>query len=100
MRVRILGSAAGGGFPQWNCQCVNCRRLRAGTLRAAPRTQASIAISADGARWCLINASPDLPRQVQSLPATALAAPARTGAIGAVMLTDAELDHKIGRAHV
>jgi len=96
VRVRILGSAAGGGFPQWNCQCVNCRRLRAGTLRAAPRTQASIAISADGARWCLINASPDLPRQLQSLPATALAAPARTGAIGAVMLTDAELDHTAG----
>ncbi|MBF6569177.1 MAG: pyrroloquinoline quinone biosynthesis protein PqqB [Candidatus Binataceae bacterium] len=96
MRVRILGSAAGGGFPQWNCQCVNCRRLRAGTLRAAARTQASIAISADGARWCLINASPDLPRQLQSLPAPALDAPARTGAIGAVMLTDAELDHTAG----
>jgi pyrroloquinoline quinone biosynthesis protein B len=96
VRVRILGSAAGGGFPQWNCACANCRGLRAGTIRAAPRTQASIAISADGARWCLINASPDLPRQLQSLPAAAVDAPARTGAIGAVMLTDAELDHTAG----
>lgn len=96
MRIRVLGSAAGGGFPQWNCNCDNCRGLRAGTLRATPRTQSSIAISADGARWCLINASPDLGRQIVSFASLAPPSGRRGTSIDAVLLTDAELDHVAG----
>jgi len=65
MRLRVLGAAAGGGFPQWNCHCANCARARAGDPLARPRTQASIAVSADGLRWVLFNASPDLPSQLR-----------------------------------
>jgi pyrroloquinoline quinone biosynthesis protein B len=96
VRIRVLGSAAGGGFPQWNCACDNCRGLRAGTLRAKPRTQSSIAVSADGARWCLINASPDLSRQIASFGALAPPSGRRGTPIDAVMLTDAEIDHVAG----
>ena len=96
MRIRILGSAAGGGFPQWNCNCDNCRRLRAGTLRAKARTQSSIAVSADGARWCLINASPDLGAQILSFSPLAPPGGRRGTSIDAVLLTDAELDHVAG----
>ncbi len=104
MRVRILGSAAGGGFPQWNCNCANCSGLRNGTLRGRARTQCSIAISADnartvsgdGARWMLLNASPDVRIQISSFPELLAKDRARGSAIGAVMLTDAELDHITG----
>lgn len=96
MRVRVLGSAAGGGFPQWNCNCDNCRSFRAGTLRAKPRTQSSIAISADGTRWCLINASPDLGRQIVSFSSFGPPGGRRGTPIDAVLLTDAELDHVAG----
>lgn len=97
MRVRILGSGAGGGFPQWNCQCENCVRMRRGEIRAIPRTQCSLAISADGRRWRLINASPDLPAHLRTLSATDLApAGSRTGALDAIILTDGELDHCAG----
>ena len=58
MRVRVLGAAAGGGFPQWNCGCGNCRGVREGTIKATPRSQDSLAVSADGDRWFLLNASP------------------------------------------
>src|SRR6516225_2193992 len=61
----VLGSAAGGGFPQWNCRCPTCRLAWAGDARVRPRTQASLAVSADGENWLLINASPDLPQQVR-----------------------------------
>ena len=60
MRITILGSAAGGGFPQWNCNCRNCDGVRKGTIRARPRTQSSIVVSADGVNWVLLNASPDI----------------------------------------
>ena len=66
MFVQILGSAAGGGFPQWNCNCVNCAGFREGTLRATARTQSSIAISDDGVNWVLCNTSPDIRAQLQS----------------------------------
>src|SRR5437667_208852 len=59
MHIRVLGSAAGGGFPQWNCNCRNCDGVRKGTIRARPRTQSSIAVSADGSDWTLFNAAPD-----------------------------------------
>ncbi len=65
MRVKVLGSAAGGGFPQWNCHCSGCRRARAGDPAVKPRTQASLAVTADGKRWVLLNASPDLPSQLR-----------------------------------
>jgi pyrroloquinoline quinone biosynthesis protein B len=93
VRVRILGSAAGGGFPQWNCNCANCRSVRGGALRGAARSQSSIAVSADGSRWCLINASPDLRSQILSFGALAPRAGVRDTAIDAILLTDAEIDH-------
>ena len=60
----VLGAAAGGGFPQWNCRCPVCRLAWAGDARVKPRTQASLAVSADGERWVLLNASPDLRAQI------------------------------------
>ncbi|HUO15982.1 MAG TPA: pyrroloquinoline quinone biosynthesis protein PqqB [Verrucomicrobiae bacterium] len=68
MRVKILGSAAGGGFPQWNCSCPNCSALRAGTFRGKARTQTEVAISEDGASWFLLGASPDLRAQIEATP--------------------------------
>ncbi|HZC46651.1 MAG TPA: pyrroloquinoline quinone biosynthesis protein PqqB [Candidatus Acidoferrum sp.] len=96
MRVHILGSAAGGGFPQWNCNCVNCAGLRSGALRAKARTQCSVAVSADATRWSLLNASPDLRSQISSLPDLSPKIGVRESAIDSVLLSDAELDHITG----
>jgi pyrroloquinoline quinone biosynthesis protein B len=96
VRVHILGSAAGGGFPQWNCNCINCNGVRTGSLRAKPRTQCSVAVSADGSRWTLLNASPDLRTQISSFPDLLPASGVRGSSIDAVLLTDAELDHITG----
>jgi pyrroloquinoline quinone biosynthesis protein B len=96
VRVHILGSAAGGGFPQWNCNCVNCAGLRTGSLRAKARTQCSAAVSADGSHWSLLNASPDLRAQVFSFPELLHTSLVRGSAIDAVLLSDAELDHITG----
>ena len=96
MKLVVLGSAAGGGFPQWNCNCRNCSGLRNGTLRATARTQSSIAVSGNGTDWVLINASPDILAQIRATPALQ---PARTGrdtGIAAVMLMDAQIDHVTG----
>jgi pyrroloquinoline quinone biosynthesis protein B len=93
--VRVLGSAAGGGFPQWNCACPGCRAVRDGSRPARPRTQSSIAVSADGREWFLFNASPDIRVQLESFPALRPAAD-RTVPLRAVLLTDAELDHTLG----
>ena len=69
MKIRVLGAAAGGGFPQWNCNCRNCAGLRNGTIRAVARTQSSIAVSdGDDTAWALINASPDILAQLQASP--------------------------------
>src|SRR5258708_20820952 len=65
LTVLVLGSAAGGGFPQWNCRCATCRLAWAGDACVRPRTQASLAVTADGENWLLINAAPDLPQQVR-----------------------------------
>src|SRR4029453_4297003 len=65
LTARVLGSAAGGGFPQGNCRCPTCRLAWAGDARVRPRTQASLAVTADGENWLLINASPDLPQQLR-----------------------------------
>jgi pyrroloquinoline quinone biosynthesis protein B len=97
VKIRVLGSAAGGGFPQWNCNCRNCAGLRAGTLRASPRTQSSIAVSDRAARdWVLINASPDILTQLRAHPVLARARAARDTAIAAIMLVDAQIDHTVG----
>lgn len=96
MKIRILGSAAGGGFPQWNCNCVNCAGLRSGTLKAAPRTQSSIAVSADGIDWVLVNASPDIRSQLLSAPDMQPARAARDSGVRAVLLMDAQIDHVTG----
>jgi pyrroloquinoline quinone biosynthesis protein B len=96
VRVHILGSAAGGGFPQWNCNCVNCRGLRTGSIRAKARTQCSVAVSTDGLRWSLLNASPDLRAQIFSFPELRPKGTVRESPIEAVLLSDAELDHITG----
>ena len=86
MHIQILGSAAGGGFPQWNCNCRNCRGVRAGSLRAQPRTQSSIAISDDGEQWILCNASPDIRAQIEAFPALQPARKLRDTAIAVFAL--------------
>lgn len=97
MRVHVLGSAAGGGFPQWNCNCPNCSALRAGSLPAKARSQCTVAVSADGLRWSLLNAGPDLRTQILSFPELMLSnRGARQSAIDTVLLSDAELDHVVG----
>ena len=97
MWVRVLGSAAGGGFPQWNCTCPSCRAVRDGSRPARPRTQSSIAASPDYRRWFLLNASPDIHAQIESCPALhPSGGPDRVAPLRAVLLTDAELDHTLG----
>ncbi|MBL8446337.1 MAG: pyrroloquinoline quinone biosynthesis protein PqqB [Zoogloeaceae bacterium] len=96
MKVRVLGSAAGGGFPQWNCNCPNCDGLRRGTLRATARTQSSIAVSGDEENWLLINASPDVLQQIQGFPALQPARALRDTGIRAILLIDAQIDHTTG----
>jgi pyrroloquinoline quinone biosynthesis protein B len=95
MWVRVLGSAAGGGFPQWNCACPPCRAVRDGSRPARPRTQSSVAVSADRRRWTLLNASPDVRAQLGSCPDLHPDG-AREAPLQAVLLTDAELDHTLG----
>jgi pyrroloquinoline quinone biosynthesis protein B len=93
--IRVLGSAAGGGFPQWNCDCPGCRAVRDGSRPCRPRTQSSVAVSADRHHWFLLNASPDVHAQIESFPALRPRA-GRTTPLQAVLLTDAELDHTLG----
>jgi pyrroloquinoline quinone biosynthesis protein B len=93
VRVRITGSAAGGGFPQWNCNCPVCAGAREG--RAKPRTQSSIVIRSGEDPWYLVNASPDLLRQLAELP-TDRSAGIRSNPIAGVVLTDGEIDHTAG----
>jgi pyrroloquinoline quinone biosynthesis protein B len=92
----VLGAAAGGGYPQWNCQCRVCRLAWAGDPRVKPRTQASLAVSPDGERWVLLNAAPDLRAQIQATPALQPRAPPRSSPIVAVVLTGAEVDQVAG----
>ena len=96
MKILVLGSAAGGGFPQWNCNCTNCDGLRKGTINAKARTQSSIAVSSNGTDWVLINASPDVLMQIRSNPALQPARAIRDSGIAAVMVMDAQIDHVTG----
>jgi pyrroloquinoline quinone biosynthesis protein B len=94
VRVRVLGSAAGGGYPQWNCQCAVCDAARAG-VRARPRSQSSLAIRGDDGPWFLVNASPDVRQQLATLEPRR-ADGVRAPPIAGVLLTDAEIDHTAG----
>lgn len=97
MRITVLGSAAGGGFPQWNCNCRNCAGVRSGSLHAKPRTQSSIFIRSDDAvDGVLFNASPDILEQIRSHPALQPARALRDTAIAGVVLMDGQIDHATG----
>jgi len=95
MRAIVIGSAAGGGFPQWNCGCAGCVAVREGREGWSPRTQDSLAVTADGARFALVNASPDILAQIKATPALWPKAPRHTP-IGAVVLTNGDMDHVLG----
>jgi pyrroloquinoline quinone biosynthesis protein B len=98
VRVRVLGSAAGGGSPQWNCHCEVCDAARAGRgdpPRARPRTQSSLAIRGDDGPWFLVNASPDLRQQIETIGPRRVDG-VRAPPIAGVLLTDAEIDHTAG----
>ncbi|WP_367849061.1 pyrroloquinoline quinone biosynthesis protein PqqB [Rhodoferax sp. WC2427] len=96
MRVHVLGSAAGGGFPQWNCNCPNCAAYRQGSPYHLARTQSSITVSADDSNWVLFNASPEILQQIRSFPALQPARQLRDTAIRAIFLMDAQIDHTTG----
>ena len=96
MKIRVLGAAAGGGYPQWNCNHPNSRRARLGDPQARPRTQSSLAVSADGARWVLFNASPDLRQQIGENDILHPKDGLRHSPINAVVLTNADVDHVAG----
>jgi len=96
MRIRILGSAAGGAFPQWNCSCRNCGRLRAGTFPGKSRTQTQVAISGDDRAWFLLNSSPDLRAQIEATPALHPRNNGRDSAVCGVLLTSGDIDQIAG----
>ena len=96
MRILVLGSAAGGGFPQWNCRCANCERARKGDRAAYPRTQSSLAVTADGKGWFLLNASPDVRAQIAANPPLHPRSGRRDSPIAGVVLTNGDVDHVAG----
>jgi len=96
MRIRVLGSAAGGGFPQWNCNCPNCDGVRKGTINAKRRTQSSIAVSSNNVDWLLFNTSPDILTQFQQFPESQPARSIRDTAFKSIVLLDAQIDHTTG----
>jgi pyrroloquinoline quinone biosynthesis protein B len=96
MQVKILGSAAGGAFPQWNCACPNCRSVRAGTFHGKPRSQTQVAITQDGRSWFLLGASPDLRAQIEATPELHPRDGVRQSPIAGVVLANADLDHVLG----
>jgi pyrroloquinoline quinone biosynthesis protein B len=100
LRVRVLGAAAGGGFPQWNANSEACRRARRGDPAARPATQASIAVSVDCSRWVLINASPDLRQQIESSPCLQPSEAVRSSPIKAVVITNGDVDAVAGLLHL
>lgn len=96
MQIEIMGSAAGGGFPQWNCGCRNCAALRAGTFSGSSRTQTQVAVSNDGQSWYLLNASPDLRLQIERTTVLQPRGYARGSPISGVVLTSADIDQVAG----
>ncbi len=95
MKIRVLGASAGGGFPQWNCNCGNCAGVRSGTVRARPRTQSSICVGGPD-DWVLINASPDILEQVRAFPGLQPGRQLRDTGIAGVVLVDGQIDHSTG----
>ncbi len=100
MRVVVLGSAAGGGVPQWNSNGEACRRVRAGDPTAQARTQASIAVAGEGPSWTVVNASPDLRQQIERTPELHPKIELRSTPIGAIVLTSGEVDCVAGLLHL
>src|SRR5580700_9819008 len=97
MQVRLLGTAAGGGFPQWNCNCGNCRSVRQDGSTLESRTQSCVAVSSDGRAWFLVNASPDILHQIQAFRALAPSENEIRGTgIEGILITNADLDHTLG----
>jgi len=96
MLVRVLGAAAGGAFPQWNCACQQCQRSRSGTFAGQPRTQAQVAVSEDGVAWTLLNASPDLRIQIEATPQLWPTGNSLHSPIQSVVITAAEADTVAG----
>ena len=96
MLVKILGSAAGGGFPQWNCACPNCRAQRAGTFHGKARTQTQLAISSDSRSWFLLGASPDLRAQIEATPELRPRDGIRQSPIAGTVVLNADIDHVLG----
>jgi len=95
MKIRVLGSAAGGGFPQWNCGCENCRAVRMASPAFRARTEESIVLSADSRSWFLVNAGPEVRRQLESFSAVHPRA-ARGSPVAGILLTNGDLDHTLG----
>lgn len=96
MHIRILGSAAGGGFPQWNCNCRQCHALRNGLIKAESRTQSSIAVSSNGQDWALFNASPDIRTQLEAFKSAHPSRAIRDSGIRSILLIDSQIDHTTG----
>lgn len=96
MKIHVLGSAAGGGFPQWNCNCFNCHGVRKGTVQAKTRSQSSIAASMDGNNWVLFNTSPDIRAQLEAFPAIQPRTGKRDTGIAAIIYMDSQIDHTTG----
>ncbi|MEY3280747.1 MAG: hypothetical protein RL674_732 [Pseudomonadota bacterium] len=96
MKVRVLGAGAGGGFPQWNCNCHNCHRIRRGQMNGTARTQSSIAVSTDDKNWLLFNTSPDIRAQLDAFPQIQPQEGIRGTGIKAIMLMDSQIDHTTG----
>ncbi|MDQ4059879.1 MAG: pyrroloquinoline quinone biosynthesis protein PqqB [Pseudomonadota bacterium] len=96
LRLVVLGSAAGGGLPQWNCRCPVCALAWSGDPRVRWRTQASVAVSADGDSWALVNCAPDVLAQIKATPALRPRTGLRHSPIGAVLLTNGDIDHVAG----
>lgn len=96
LHALLLGTSAGGGLPQWNCGCPNCAAVRRGDGAVEARTQSSLAVSADGERWLLVNASPDVRQQVVARDALGPGESVRGSGIEAILLTDGEVDHTHG----
>lgn len=96
MYIHVLGSAAGGGFPQWNCNCPNCSGVRNNTIKATTRTQSSICVSSDGINWVLFNTSPDIRAQMADFPPLQPARNLRDTGITAIVYMDSQIDHTTG----
>jgi pyrroloquinoline quinone biosynthesis protein B len=100
MKIKVLGSAAGGGFPQWNCGCPNCDRARRGLSGFRSRTQAQVAVSPSPGAWILLNASPDLRQQLLNNPDFGPTQNTRATPVSTIILLSADVDSVMGLLHL